>query len=256
VGAGNKIDLLQAQVDRNQDQSLLMAQQITLDSTKVFLNQLLARDVNTPFELADTNLVVSFSPSYTALIDSAAKKNYTLKSAASAIRIAQYMLKQSKADFYPVLNVNGGYYFNRSTNSAGFSLYSQSVGPQFGLNLSWTVFDGGNVRRRLNNAKLYLHANQMGYESTYSMVIANLTAQYKSFQNALSILQLEDDNVKVARENLKIALEKYRLGASTQIDLMTAEQSLTASLNRLVLARYRTKLFESNLLRLSGALLN
>lgn len=256
VGAGNKIDLLQAKVDRNQDQSALMAQQITVDSAKVYLNQLLARDVNIAFEPADTNLVVSFYPTYPAVIDSAIKKNFALKNASSLIRISEFTLKQVKADYYPVLSGNAGYVFSKSTSTAGFSLYSQSYGPQLGLNLSWNLFNGFNVKRRVSNAKLSLDATRNQYQNTYSMTLAGITAQYKNFQNAVSTLQLEKDNIKVAHENLDIALAKYRLGASTQLELMTAEQSLVSSLNRLVLARYKSKLAESNLLRLSGSLVN
>lgn len=256
VGAGNKIDLLQATVDRNQDQSNLMAQQISIDSAKVFLNQLLARDVNFAFEPADTNLVVDFKPTYTAVIENAQKRNAALISARSAVRLSEYTLKQVKADQYPLLTGIAGYYYAKSTNSAGFSLYNQSYGPQLGLNLSYNIFNGFNVKRRISNAKIGIHATQMQYENVYSGMLANITAQYKSFQNALATLELEEQNIKVAHENLDIALEKYRLGASTQIELMTAEQSLVASLNRLVLARYRTKVSETALLRLSGTLVD
>lgn len=256
VGAGNKIDLLQAKVDRNQDQSALMAQQITVDSVKVYLNQLLARDVNSSFEPADTNLVVSFFPSYTALIDSALKKNFALRNASSLIRISEYNLRQVKADYYPTLTGNAGYVFSKSTSTAGFSLYSQSYGPQLGLNLSWNLFNGFNVKRRVSNSRLALDASHIQYQNIFSMTMAGITAQYKNFQNTVSTLQLEEENIKVAHENLDIALAKYRLGGSTQLELMTAEQSLVASLNRLVLARYKSKLAESTLLRLSGALVN
>jgi len=96
----------------------------------------------------------------------------------------------------------------------------------------------------------------MQYQNVYTVTLANITAQYKYFQNSLATLELEKQNIKVAHENLDIALAKYRLGASTQIELMTAEQSLVASLNRLVIARYKTKIAESALLRLSGSLVN
>lgn len=256
VGAGNKIDFLQATVDRNQDQSALMAQQISIDSAKVFLNQLMARDLNTTFEPADTNLIVEFMPSYTQVIDSAVAKNVILKNARLSMRLSEYTLKQVKADLYPQVSGIAGYFYNRSTNTAGFSLYNQSYGPQLGLNLNWNLFNGFNVKRRISNAKISIHATQMQYQNVYTVTLANITAQYKYFQNSLATLELEKQNIKVAHENLDIALAKYRLGASTQIELMTAEQSLVASLNRLVIARYKTKIAESALLRLSGSLVN
>lgn len=172
------------------------------------------------------------------------------------MRLSEYTLKQVKADLYPQVSGMAGYFYNRSTNTAGFSLYNQSYGPQLGLNLNWNLFNGFNVKRRISNAKISIHATQMQYQNVYTVTLANITAQYKYFQNSLATLELENQNIKVAHENLDITLAKYRLGASTQIELMTAEQSLVASLNRLVIARYKTKIAESALLRLSGSLVN
>ena len=166
-----------------------------------------------------------------------------------SIRLSEFALKQVQADLYPLVSGVAGYYFSKSTSTAGFSLYSQAYGPQLGLNLSWNLFNGFNVKRRISNARLTIDATKMQYQHIYTVTLANITAQYKSFQNAVATLGLEQQNIKVAQENLDIALAKYRLGASTQIELMTAEQSLVASLNRLVLARYKTKVAESALLK-------
>jgi len=254
VGAGNKIDLLQAEVDRNQSESILMAQQITLDSAKIFLNQLIGKQAEADWEPADTSLDVNFLPTYVSLLDSATKNSFALRSAAAVVRLSEFTLRTVRADQYPVIAANAGYYYNLSKNSAGFSLYNQSVGPQVGFTLNWNVFNGGDVRRRIKNAALTRHVAELQYQNTYTLLVAQLSAQYKNYENLLATLKLEERNVTVARENLNIALAKYRLGASTQIDLMTAEQSLTASLNRLVLARFKAKIAETNLYRLSGAL--
>jgi outer membrane protein TolC len=80
--------------------------------------------------------------------------------------------------------------------------------------------------------------------------------QFQAYQNLLVALKLEEENVLLARENFNIALTKYRLGASTQLDLITAVQSLESSLNRLVQAKFNAKISEINLLQLSGNLIN
>ena len=256
IGSGNKLDLLQAKVDRNQQESLILAQRIGIDSAKIFLNQLLVRDLKTLFEPMDTSITITYQPRWENLLDSAGRNNYLLKAAATNIRIGEFFVKERRADLFPVLQGIAAYYFSQNINNAGFALLNKTSGPQLGLQINWNIFNGRVSRIKLENAKINLDRVAINYKSQYSLLLSNLLAQFISFQNDMVALHLEDENVILARENLNIALTKYRLGGSTQLELMTAEQSLESSLNRLVGARYKAKLGEINLLQLSGNLIH
>jgi len=52
-----------------------------------------------------------------------------------------------------------------------------------------------------------------------------------------------------------VALERFRQGVSTTLEVKLAQQSLQDAFNRLIQARYNTKLAETELLRLKGELL-
>lgn len=65
---------------------------------------------------------------------------------------------------------------------------------------------------------------------------------------------LEEENIKLVRENLFIARERYRLGISTFLEMREAQQSLADANTRLIEARYNTKIAEIELLRLRGDL--
>ena len=56
------------------------------------------------------------------------------------------------------------------------------------------------------------------------------------------------------RDNLFIARERYRLGKTTFLEMRTAEQSLAEATNRLIQARYNTKVAEIEVMRLRGDL--
>lgn len=256
IGSGSKIDLLQAKVDRNQQESQLLAQQIGIDSAKIFLNQVLVRDLKTPFHTADTDITVQYNPTLESLMDSLEYKNFQLQSAHTSLMVNEFISKERKADLFPVLQGIGGYYYTASQNSAGFSLLNRSNGPQLGLNLSWNIFNGGIYKIRYNNSKISLDRARINYQSILSQVRANLQEQFQGYQNLLVALKLEEENVLLARENFNIALVKYRLGASTQLDLITAVQSLEGSLNRLVQAKFNAKISGINLLQISGNLVH
>ena len=69
------------------------------------------------------------------------------------------------------------------------------------------------------------------------------------------MLQLEEENILLAKENVFIAVERLRLGISTYLELRETQKSLENAYNRLIAARYNTKVAETELLRLKGGLL-
>jgi hypothetical protein len=162
------------------------------------------------------------------------------------------MIKETKALYYPKLNLNANYIFTRAENQAGFTLLNQNLGLNLGFTLSWTFFNGFNTNNNVKSMKLNLEYSILQFSNIKSQNQLLLTKTFKKYQDDLAILNLEDENNKLAKENLDIALELFRLGKSTSIDLKTAQQSFEDSINRLSSARYETKISETELLKLSG----
>jgi outer membrane protein TolC len=92
------------------------------------------------------------------------------------------------------------------------------------------------------------------YNSQRSRLRLNVINAYKDFEMQKRALELEEDNILLAKENVSIVLETYRLGSATFIQLREAEKSLEDAYNRLINARYNTKLAETSLLRMKGEL--
>ena len=77
---------------------------------------------------------------------------------------------------------------------------------------------------------------------------------FSKYQEDLAILQLETENNSLVKENLTIALERFRVGESNSIELKVAQQSYEEAINRLSDARYSAKISETQLLKLSGGI--
>ncbi len=77
-----------------------------------------------------------------------------------------------------------------------------------------------------------------------------IKAGYYNYQFQVSTLRLEEDNIELAKENVFIALERFKLGVSTFLELREAQKSLEDAYDRLIAARYNTKLSETELMRL------
>jgi outer membrane protein TolC len=86
-------------------------------------------------------------------------------------------------------------------------------------------------------------------------VNVSLQNAFVNYENALKVLVIEEENILLAKENVFIALEGFKRGVFTFIELRTAQQSLADAYNRLINSRYLAKVAETELLRLDGSLI-
>jgi outer membrane protein TolC len=75
-----------------------------------------------------------------------------------------------------------------------------------------------------------------------------------AYRNNIELANLEQENLKAAQEYYQIAIDRYKLGDLSGIELREAQNNLLLAEERLLLAKYNTKLCEISLLQLSGQL--
>lgn len=252
-GAGARTDYLQAQVDKNEQMSNYLNLKNAMIQLKANFNTLLSRSTGTDFIVTDS-IPINYSPAYEDLKTAVQKKNNQLLYGQKNIRISELSVKETNASYLPTLTLNSSYNYGRSQNQAGFILLNQNLGYSAGLTATWTLFDGFNTDRQLKNSRLDLLNAQLAFEETKKEVENSLLIAYTNFKTAIELLVLEEDNVKLAKENVLMALERFRLGSFTTIQLKTAQQSFDNAQNRLVSARFSAKSQEIELRRLNGDL--
>ena len=86
------------------------------------------------------------------------------------------------------------------------------------------------------------------------MLNLSLVNAFLEYEQQKKALALEEENIQLARENVSIVFQVYKLNSTTLIQLKEAEKSLQDAYTRLITARYNTKLAETELLRLKGEL--
>ena len=251
IGNASKVDLLQAKVDLNSQKAALIRENTLLSDAKETLNQLLILPVDKDFEVADTIPLLN-DYKYEDLKNSITTKNSDLLFAQKNIDSYRYIVKQTRGNYYPKLNLNANYIFSRAENAAGLTLLNQNLGLNFGFTASWTVFNGFNNANLIKNQKLDVENSVLAYESLKTQTQLNLIKAFKKYNDDLSVLTLQEDNKKLAKENLDIALDLFRVGTTNSIQLQTAQQSFIDSINQLADARYNAKISETQLLKLSG----
>ena len=67
------------------------------------------------------------------------------------------------------------------------------------------------------------------------------------------MIALEEENLVYTRQNVDIALERFRLGTITSVELREVQETLTCAQSRLIATRFDAKRTETELLELTGA---
>jgi outer membrane protein len=257
IGTGAKPDVLQAQIDLNAQKSAYLTQQTNILKTKELLNQLLSIPVDTEFNVLDT------IPITTGLLLDSIQNGLTginpqLLLIQKNVDIANLSLQERRAERLPTVAFNSAYNFNRTDNKSVINpfqpLFNQNKGLNYGFTATIPIFNGLNTRRLIKAAELDIEYQQLQYKRSLAQITTSITNAYKDYDLSKRTLILEEQNILLVRENLFIARERYRLGISTFLEMREAQRSLEDANNRLIQARYNTKIAEIELLRLRGDL--
>jgi len=253
IGKASKLEVLNAQVDLNTDKSLQLKQLETLKNAKIRLNEILARDVQTEFVVAN-EISVDEQLKYDELKSAAESQNPQLQAQMLTKNSAEQQLKQVKAGRYPTIRITSGYNFTRSEASLGFITQSSNRGFAYGFNASMPIFNGNLQNRNERIAKVQLENANVTLEQQKRSLESQLNAAFASYTTNLELTKVEAQNLKIAEQNLDITLAKFKIGTITPIEFRTAQQNFLEAKVRYSNAMYLTKIHEITLKELAGSL--
>lgn len=253
IGKAARLEVLAASVDLNADTSNLLHQRDIYRNTRIRMNELLARDISTEFIVADS-ILIKPDLKLADLQTSAIQQNPALKAALLNQRIAELNLKQVSANRYPDISVNTGYNFSKSTSALGFAQKSSGRGLNYGVTASINIFSGFLQKRNEKGARLEIDNSRLEYSRSLQSVQAQLASLFQSYQTNLELVKLEQHNVEVAKQNLDITLEKFKLGSVAPLEFREAQRNYIEASARYTNAQYQAKLAEITLKQVAGTL--
>ncbi len=253
LGSSSKLQVLQSRVYLNADSSNLSKQTEVVRSAQVRLNELMAiEDMGAQFLSKDSSVEVNPNLLYEKLFEQTLKNNTSLSIASKNKTVSEYDYKIIKSRTYPYLNLSTGYSYNLNAYSTGLYKNQVTNGMNYGLTLGVNIFDGFNQRRSITNSSIDLKNKELRYLEIEQGIKADLITIYNAYNNNLRLIKLEEQNLQTASENLSIALERYKLGSLSGIDLREVQKSLLDAKERLLSVQYQTKLAEISLELISG----
>lgn len=255
IGSFSLLDVLQARVDFNADSSQYMSQQEAVIASRIRINELMAnKSLDEKCVAQDSVIKVNSGLQWDELSAQMAESNVSLLIADRNTAISQMDLKAVKARNYPYLKLAAGYGYTLNRYGSGTTKTRGTLGPNVGLNLGFTIFDG-NRRREQRNAKIEVENAQYTREQIELSLSADLATFWQAYLNNLEVVKLEHQNLITAKKNYEIAMERYLLGNLPGVDMREAQKSLLDAEERILTAEYNTKLCEISLMQISGNIL-
>ncbi|MDR2362135.1 MAG: TolC family protein [Prevotellaceae bacterium] len=253
LGSSSGLDLRQAKIDFNADSSVLMTQQEALQNAYIRLNTLMNAPLTNDSYIVDS---ISLLPKIDRqhLLDATLQYNSTLAAARLGKRISEQDLKIANALRYPTLNFNTGYNYSRAETPSAALTYNRSNGFNWGFTLSWTLFDGFDIRRRIKNAKLTLKGSELNYLQIENNIKSELTLIYNTYEKNLTMINFETESVETAYQTLDAAMYRYKLGGLSGIEFREYQKNYLEAVERQLSATHQAKLSEINLRLMSGEL--
>lgn len=251
IGKASKLEVLNAQVDLNTDLSSLLKQKELFETTKIRLNELLARDVATDFKVVE-EVAVDDKLKLVDLNALVEKQNPQLQLALLNKTVAELDLKQVRANRYPTVQLNSGYNFNRSESSLGFVSQSSGRGFNYGVSASLNIFNGSLQNRNEKIAKLQVENSNLVIEQQKQTIVSQLASLFQTYLTNVELAKLEENNEAIAKKNLDITLEKFRIGTITTIEFRSAQQNYVNAIARNSSAKFQAKISEVLLNEIAG----
>ncbi|UOK42707.1 MULTISPECIES: TolC family protein [Flavobacterium] len=251
IGKASKLEVLNAQVDLNQDLSNLLLLKQFFQISKVNLNALLARDSATDFKVVE-EVVIDENLQLKELQDLVEKQNPQLQLALINKRVAELDLKQVRAERYPTVRLNSGYNFNKSESSLGFVSQSSSNGFNYGVAATLNIFNGFLQTKNEKIAKLQVDNSSLLIEQERQTISSELYSTYQTYLTNVELVRLEEHNEEIAKKNLEITLEKFKLGSIPTIEFRNAQENYINVKARNTSAKFQAKISEVMLNEIAG----
>jgi outer membrane protein len=235
-GLGTTPEVLQARQQAARATFDLEEVQVEERDAQVSLAENIGITPTTPLRVEDFSklpLPTNFEDSVENFIDRSLEQRPDLLAKIAILREKEADIRRARADYYPTLSFAGeaGGAFERSQiNVSGSTLpWASTQQPAWGLGLalSWSLFDGGARKRKLEIAKSEREAAQHDLEDSRDQAISQVWRFYSDTKLAIRRLDVAAALVEASEKSYGQTFAAYQNGLSSLVDVLAARRELS-----------------------------
>jgi outer membrane protein TolC len=225
----------------------LIESENNFDLSKQNLNNVLARPIETPFEVMEIGElpdVLLVPEEVTAL---AVRNRPEVQAAELTIDALENVVESEEGGSLPTFSLGASYQY---TIDAPMGVDDTSALGT--LSISWPVFDSGITRNRVNAAEEQVNQAEIRLEQLQLGISLDVNNALTQISNASATLEVAQQNLETATEALRLAELRFDAGEGILLDVLDAQAQVTGAQANLVAARTQYLIAFANLQRAVG----
>ena len=252
AGSGTRSDVLRAELEKNTaDRSLLDAR--TQHETAAYA---LGRQIGADGAVdADADAQTAMPPTQLdeeQFVNEVLQASPEVRLAEASLQSAQAGVQVARSGYFPQLSLGAGYDWRWAAIAGTGAAVPGENGWSVGLGLSYPLFDGFRREETATKARVQESVATATLSDTRRAVRASVEQLLGSLRLAHDQIGLSEKSVAVAEEDLRVQQERYRMGVTTMLELLTSQASLVEAQTNLAAARFDYRIAYATLLALAG----
>jgi outer membrane protein len=257
LGSASLSEKLKAQVTVANDSVALLTRENKIRSAEFALNLLLNRDATQPIVPSDTLVNVPFDMSIDQCIQTALENNPGLKRSRADYDAAKTQVSIARASWLPSVSARMSWSWStndtRTLDSGVFKpLTDVGRSYSFGVSASYSLFNGFQKKTTYSQARLSETNQRESFGAARNQLISAVRQSYLDIQTARLQHQAAQLAEQSAEEDMKLQSERYRLGASSILELLDAQYSLTNAQYSRIQSLYQLNLAVASMAKAMG----
>jgi len=246
-------DTIKAQIQANDLQRARDEAKLAEQSARLSLAVLLFPNFFQDFTLADDLSATPALPPMNELQTMAANNNPELKAAFAALAVANKEVGIARSGYIPSLTVDMFYGIDANQFATRDRNGFENLGYAGAATLNIPIWNWGATQSKVRQAELLRHQAQVELSAAQRQAIADLQTFYSEAQTAYDHLQLLQQSTEMAEQSLRLTNLRYQAGEASALEVVDAQNTLTAAGNNYHDGQARYHLALANLQTLTGA---
>ena len=186
----------------HEELNLLKAQD-KLETAKETLNNLLGRDLNTPFRTAAVSPISPIEQNLEMAQATALEHNPQLAEAEIDVQKATNARALARSQFIPDLNISIQY-----TSPFGYDFVPLNV-ANAGFEFRWEPWEWGRRKHEVSEKTINIEQSKLKLDNTKSQLLINVGDAFRSLQEARAAVAVAQAKQEASREKLREVTHKY-----------------------------------------------
>jgi len=246
-------DVVKAQIQANEQQRQLQDAKLGEENARLALAVLVFPNFFQDFTLVNDLAEAPALPALADVQEMAKKNNPELHAAFAALEVADKEVTVARAEHLPTLTVDWLY----GIDANQFATYDRNGFRNLGYgavaSLNIPVFSWGATQSKVKQAELQRHQAQVELSAAQRQALADLQSFYAEAQTARGQVDMLRSSADLAAESLRLTNLRYQAGEALALEVVDAQNTVTAARNAYHDGEARYHLAIANLQTLTGA---